>query len=791
MTGKQHHSSNQRNMMIPILFLDRRQLKSPLQSPPQPTRVSIRLRVLLCLLFLIPTYLFTPLAIFAQAPPIKEDRTAIQNAHDFYYSQKYSEAIEAYQVLLKTPLHQHSKDEIRMNLGRSYEKLGDDAMALQSFQAVIDDNPDGSYASQAVHRIGALFRDRYQYKEAITRCRQLANKYPKTQTAAIARYLVAQYTFADGGYDEAIESYRSFLNDFPTSPYRNSALNSLIRLYRIRHRYADAEKLIRTELSHKPNDVNLMDQLAGLYKAQEKYDEALSLYRTALDQNPTNTDILKKLGELYAERGQQDLAAEQWAKIVQDDPDQAYRYQQLGSIYTSHQMYEKAVEAYETALNLSPNSAQLYNRLVDVYKIQGQVDMAVNTCLRALSIVDIGYSGRDTLIQSMAEIYEGAQQERLFEEIIDRLQVTLRTDSQNPSLVLSLAEAYFYRGSLDLALRTFKQLHQLYAADRGRLLEKYAQILERNKNPKAADFYQAIAELFPNTHLAWVAQMKLVRFYERWGQWNDALAVLTSMTRRNNQPSAQLLLGHVWLHGIRDPGAALQVYQALANQPLSTDQKIQIQLGVATCYILQGKSNKAEIALRPIVDGNSNFKADAQKLIGDAYLLRGDIEAAVAAYKRVLDIAMSNPLSNDSLDRIVLIQSNSDYSNEPLKRYLEAMQSDLNGDTEEALQLCQETMKEYPTALIVDDLWMLIGGIHEREARYTDAIAAYQQVTVLEESSIAAEAIAKIADIYRWELDAPDKAQETYSILIQDYPESVIVAYARQQLDALMKEKAE
>ena len=776
-------------MMIPTLFLDRQQLKLPAQSPPQPTRVGIRLRALLCLLFLIPTYLFIPLATFAQAPPIKEDRIAIQNAHDFYYSQKYSEAIEAYQVLLKTPLHQRSKDEIRMNLGRSYEKLGDDAMALQSFQAVIDDNPDGSYASQAVHRIGALFRDRYQYKEAITRCRQLANKYPKTQTAAIARYLVAQYTFADGGYDEAIENYRGFLNDFPTSPYRNSALNSLIRLYRIRHRYTDAEKLIRAELSHKPNDINLMDQLAGLYKAQEKYDEALSLYRTALDQNPNNTDILKKLGELYAERGQQDLAAEQWAKIVQDDPDQAYRYQQLGSIYTSHQMYEEAVEAYETALNLSPKNAQLYNRLADVYKIQGQVDMAVNTCLRALSVVDIGYSGRDTLIQSMTEIYEGAQQEHLFEEIIDRLQVTLGADSQNPSLVLSLAEVYFYRGNLDLALRTFKRLHQLYAADRGRILEKYAQILERNKNPKAADFYQAIAELFPNTHLAWIAQMKLVRFYERWGRWDDALTVLISMTRRSNQPSAQLLLGQVWLHGIRDPGAALQVYQALANQPLSTDQKIQIQLGVATCYILQGKSNEAEIALRPIADGNSNFKVDAQKLIGDAYLLRGDIEAAVAAYKRVLDIAMSNPLSNDSLDRIVLIQSNSDYSNEPLKRYLEAMQSDLSGDTEEALQLCQETMKEYQTALIVDDLWMLIGGIHEREARYTDAIAAYQQVTVLEESPIAAEATAKIADIYRSELDAPDKAQETYSTLIQDYPESVIVAYARQQLDALMKEK--
>ena len=789
MTAKQYHSNKQRNMATVTLFLDCQHLKLSLQRQPQPTKIGIRWGIFLYLLFLIPTYFLTPLTTFAQSPPIKEDQIAIQNAHDFYYSQKYSEAIEAYQALLKTPLQQHSKDAIRMNLGGSYAKLGDDAMALQSFHAVVDDDPDGSYASQAVHRIGALFRDRYQYKEAIIRCRQLANKYPKTQTAAIARYLIAQYIFADGGYDEAIENYRSFLNDFPTSPYRTSALNSLIRLYRIRHRYADAEQLIRDELRQKPSDASLMDRLAGLYKAQGKYDEALSLYRTALDQNPKNTDILKKLGELYAERGQQDLAAEQWTKIVQDDPDQAYRYQQLGSIYTSHQMYQKAVEAYETAISLSPKDAQLYNRLGDVYKIQGQVNMAVNTYLRALSVVDIGYSGRDTLVQSMAEIYEGEQRKRLFEQVIDRLQATLQVDSRNPSLVLSLAEVYFYSENLDLALTHFKRLHQLYPADRGRILEKYAQILERNKNPKAADFYQAVAELFPNTHFAWTAQMKLVRFYERWERWDDALTVLTRMTQWSDQPSAQLLLGRVWLHGIRAPGAALQVYQGLANQLLSIDQATQVQLGMATCYILQGKSDEAERTLRPIADGNSNLKADAQKLIGDAHLFRGDVEAAVAAYKRVLNIAMSNPLSNDSLDRIVLIQSNSDYSNEPLKRYLKALRSDLRGETEAALRLCQETMEEYPTALIVDDLWTLIGGIHQREARYTDAIAAYQQVTVLEDSPIAAEATAKIADIYRWQLDEPDKAQETYSALIQDYPESVIVAYARQQLDALMKLK--
>ncbi|MCZ6679574.1 MAG: tetratricopeptide repeat protein [Candidatus Poribacteria bacterium] len=742
------------------------------------------------LLYLLCPILFCVLisaTAFAQNRTIQEDYNAIQNAHDLYYAKKYAEAVAAYQALLKTPLHKNSKDSIRMNLGRCYTSLGDDALALKSFQAVIDDDPNGSYASQAVHQIGSLFRQRYQYKEAIRGCQQLVSKYPKTQTESTARYLIAQYLSADGRYDESIENYLSFLNDFPNSPYRVSALHSLVHLYRVRHRHADAEKLLQTHLRQKPNDVDLMEKLATLYKEQGKYAEALDLYRAALQQNPNNTSILKQLGELYAQQGQRDLAVHEWSKIIQNDSNKSYQYQQLGGIYTSHQMYEEAIQAYEDALRINPKTAYLYNRLADVYKIQGQVDMAVNTYLRALRAVDIGYSGRDTVIKSMAEIYEGEQQERLFEQITQQLQKNLEAEPQNLGLVLSLAEVFFYQGDLEASLEYFKRLRQLYPADRGRILEKYAQILERNQQPQAADFYQAIVTLFPNTHLAWSSQMKLVRFYERREQWSDALAILTTMTQQNSDSAAQLLLGDVWLHGIHDVEAALQTYQRLASQPLTPPQRAQVQLGIATCYILQGKSAAAEDILRPVADGTGKLKAEAQKLIGDAQLFRGDLEAAVAAYKSVLDIAMADPLSNDALDRIVLIQSNSDYSNEPLKRYLKALQSDLSGQTEAALTLCQQTMKEYPTALIVDDLWMLIGDIHQRREGYADAIVAYQEITALEASSIAAEAKTKIADIYRWQLGDLPEAQKTYSALIADYPESVIVAYARQQLDEIMK----
>ena len=735
---------------------------------------------------LILIFLLISVATDAQNQNNQEDYNAIQSAHQFYYDRRYSEALEAYQGLLKKTLNQNTKDSIRINMGQCHAKLGDDTSATRILQEIINDDPNGSYASQAVSQIGNLFVRRYQYKEAILACKQLANKYPKTKAAAIANYLIGQYLYSSGQYDEAIKGYRKFLDDFPTSPYRSSALYSLVRLYINQQQYAEAEELLRERLRQNPNDTDLIKQLAGLYKEQGKRDEALSLYRIALENNPTDTNAIEKLGELYAELGQREQAIKEWSKITQSHPDQPYRHQQLGAIYTSNQMYEEAIENYETALRLNPKSASLYRQLADIYKIQGKIDKAVETYLKALRMVDIGYSGRSVTVEEIAALYEGEQRDTLFERIITQVQGALKGEPQNPNLVLSLAELFFFHGRLDLALENFKRLAELHQTDHGQILEKYAQLLERNKHPKAVDYYKAIATLFPTGHLAWDSRLKLARLHEQMGQWQEALTVLTNMPSLDT--SARLLLGHVWLHGIRDVEAALQVYQPLANLSLTTQQQQKVRLGLAECRILQGQYALARDILVSVADGDSTFKANARKLIGDTYLFAGYFEEAIAEYKKVLEASVSDPVSNDALARIILIQSNSDYAYVPLHNYVKALHANLNGKTDEAMEQSQKTIEEYPKALVVDELWLLLGEIHQRNQAYPQAIAAYQQV-VASESPSAAEALVKVAGIYHDQLNQPEQAHKTYTALIRDYPESVIVDYARRQIDELVKLK--
>ncbi len=712
------------------------------------------------------------------------DPAAIENAHRLYYARQYPEAIEAYQALLKTALSRDSKDEIRMNLGQCHAKRGDDGLAIQTFQAVIEDDPDGSYATQATHQIGNLFIQRYQYTEAIRICKKLAETYPETRTAALAEYLIAQYFHTQGKQALATEGYRRYLEDYPTSPYAISAIYNLIALYTETKNYADAEALIRNQLRKNPKDTDMMEKLGDLFKAQGKGEEALSLYTAALVHAPEDISLREKLGGLYAEKGQLEQAIEEWARIVESNPEGAHRHQQAAQIYKSHRMYDKAIESYRQAIKLNPGSAYLYAQLAGVYKIQGRINLAVGTCLEGLRKVEPGYSGREALIEGIADIYEGERRRRLFEQVIEQVKGYVNRDPRNPKFVLALAEFYFYHDRHDLALEQFKRLPQLYAADQGRILHKYGVLLQRAEQPAAASFFLAIIEIFPNARIARESRLRLARLYERGGLWHEAIDVLTAVKMPDIK--MRFLLARLLLHGIHDIDRALPIYQALLNQSLPATGRTEAQLGVAECHLLRGQYVLARKLLERAVSSGGQLRAAAQKLIGDSYLFQGDFETAAAEYKKALNYSSSDAASNDALDRMILIQSNSDYVNVPLNGYVRGLKANLNGEPEEALRICREIIEAYPEAAIVDDAWLLIGNIHKRSGRHGDAIAAYEKV-VSEQRLTAAEGLSKIAAVYHRGLRNTKKALETYRQLIRDYPDSVIVPYARQQIDALAK----
>ncbi|MDE0087152.1 MAG: tetratricopeptide repeat protein, partial [Candidatus Poribacteria bacterium] len=203
------------------------------------------------------------------------------------------------------------------------------------------------------------------------------------------------------------------------------------------------------------------------------------------------------------------------------------------------------------------------------------------------------------------------------------------------------------------------------------------------------------------------------------------------------------------------------------------------------CHLRLKRYTLARQVLTPIADSTNRLSATARKLIGDSYFFATEFDNAVAEYRKAISLSKSDKLTNDALERIVLIQDNTDYFTIPLTDYANALQFHLTGNIEAAITQCEDTISLYPKSLIVDDVWMLLGSIYRSQNAYGDALHSYQQI-VSQEGPLAAEALTQIAEIYQKKRDFSN-AVDTYTTLLTTYPDNSIVPHARQQLDKITK----
>ncbi len=722
---------------------------------------------------------------------------AIEAANEHYYERRYAEAIQAYKALLEAPLQQDEKGNIRIRLGVSYMKRALDADAKNIFKEMIDENPNSSYAIQAMHRLAALYWQRYQFKEAILQSKQILKQYPGTSVASTAAYLIAQYEDALNNYKAAVDAYRYFLDNFPNSPYRSSAKDALIELYTQNKDYATAEKLIKARMETNPNDSTVVEKLGVLYQRQGEHAKALALYRNALKQNNTNTNLRKKLGALYAELGKTKQAVAEWKKLVNRETDIAERHRQLGMLYLSHKMYPEAIVSYRQAIRIEPKNSYLYIQLASVYKVQGLLEDAAMVYVEALQKVGMEHNQREAILFAMQDIYQPetdtavnkAPKNPIMAKLIAHIEKQRREQPRNVNLTLTLAELLFHDGQPQDALETFRQLHQNYPTYTEIALDRYATFLERSEHPAATDFYKTLTQISTHEGRNRQAKRKLTQIFQKMEKWDEAVELLNGKDNTtlplSDAIQTQIRLGQMQLRGLRAPKAAEITFQRLLTYRLNTSQLIKIEFGIAECHLLLKRYSLAQEILERIASGDNKFRATAHKLLGDSYFYANDFDKADEEYRQVILISKSEEITNDVLERIVLIQTHPDYFKIPLTDYATVLQLYLSGETDAAIQQCKQTFETHPQALIIDDIWLLLGNIYRNIRKDTESLDAYEQVVVMH-SARAAEALIAIAEIYQRQGDF-DNAISAYTTLITNYPENVMTVYARQQLDEITR----
>lgn len=155
---------------------------------------------------------------------------------------------------------------------------------------------------------------------------------------------------AAGRHDEAEQSYREALEDYPGY---GDALFNLGVLAKLKGRPDEAAQWFRAYLERRPESPDAMSELAGLLLQAGEAAEALALYRKALALIPGDAALLYKAGvvcQQYLDRP--DLAVGFFEESVSTNPAQYAAWINLGRVLRSLQRWDDAMKAFSRALHL-------------------------------------------------------------------------------------------------------------------------------------------------------------------------------------------------------------------------------------------------------------------------------------------------------------------------------------------------------------------------------------------------------------------------------------------------------
>ena len=730
-----------------------------------------------------------------------EAAKAFQFAERLQAEGKAQEAISAYEEILKRHPGTALKNDILIEMARSYNRLGDDDSAIRTYLKLISDNPDSTEASQAVSLMVNLYAQRYRFDEVIAMSRHLTQQFPETKVAAMALYRIAGYLYSQRKFQEAVREYENFIDQFPESTMRSTAFNRLISLYIREGMFEEAERRLMNVLAQNPKDSTYMlRQLALVYQKQSKYDRALDLYQRILVATPNDVDIYEQLGELYAERGDKERAVAEWSKITKSAPGQYSRHQMLAYILKSHGFHDQAAAEYRKAIDLQPTISYLYTQLADVYVVEKQFGSAIDIYLDALVRFPINHPNRSNITTTMLEL---CNLEGLCDEVISRLRAYLIQSPGNIPALLTLADVYFHQDNFDDSLQQFRILASLYP-DKGELLFDRAEILERERqSDPAIKFYQTVLDLFPGSGISLHALMRIGQLKSRLQQ---PQAAITSLQRildfrfaildsgiQNLLLSAYILIGDIYLQQLHDVKGALSTYTEAKREMEASPNKttvsyVQLHLRLAECYRLMGEYDTAENVLDSIQTKHQSRSITAQiaKSRGDCYFSRGDFDSALTQYQEAIRWVMNEDWVNDSLDKIALIKEYSDHGSAAalLRTHAQIEKLRKLGRYSEALALAEE---EHSKGISTDRIQLEIGDLMVLQMKPVEAISAYEEL-IQSHSPLAPEAQFRIAGIYWQQLGKSKQAIGEYSVLIENYPDSILVADARKQIRQLASE---
>lgn len=532
----------------------------------------------------------------------------------YFANDEYTRALETFE--LAAEMTDMDPDLIRQaRFQKAWVQYSNQAyrQAQPEFQEVYENSPDSELGREALFWSADSHYQLQAYGPASSQYSQFINENPEHELVGAAKYALGWAYFMMGDFENATEPLIDFMENY--EPPR-------IALY--------------------PYDTDTKLRVGDAFYAQGEYSQALEFYNDAVGAEPGGDYAMFQVGNSYYRMNRNFEAVTQFRRMIRIYPYSGLREQaqyNIAYIYLNTGNYDQAVEEFQTVIEQFPGTewaARAQYNIGDAYYNAGDYERAIEE----YSYVLEQYPRSEYIIEAINGIQFAQLSAGYEDESTDVLEQFLNenpTSATADRLRFRQAENTLQSGDYEAAVAEFRQYLRI-TNNESQMPDSYFNMadayLRLDDKDGAADAYRTIIEDFPNSERAAASMAELGQIYLDTGEYEQAKQVYENLADTDSRylQEAYLGMGNADL-AMGDNSSARQNYERVLSINEDNDAA---RTGVGKVLLEDERMEEARRFFRMVAENNSTaVGAEAQFLLGRAYMIEGERESALEEFARV------------------------------------------------------------------------------------------------------------------------------------------------------------
>ncbi|MCZ7554811.1 MAG: tetratricopeptide repeat protein [Bacteroidia bacterium] len=586
----------------------------------------------------------------------------------------------------------------------------------------------------------------------------------------------------------------------------------LAQTYEQGGKHEEALRYYQRLLAERPSNSAYFDGVRRTLTTLKRYDEALSALNDRLRVFPNEEQLYVHRGGLYMLRDRKDSARADWDKAISINPKNSQVYSLIADHCLNARLYDEAVN-YLRSGRKALNAPQLFTfEIARACAMNMNIDCSMDEYLQYLRTVPQALYQIQQHISMFSDIPDA------FETAVRRCRAAVKEHSGDITLRFLLSWMYQERKDYAMALDVIKDIDKLNNAGGMEILRFAGRAYDDGAFRVAADAYKHITEEYRNANFLPQVDYQYARCIEAL-QEQAALPEDLLPASGTRYPSTEAVASYQGAIALYE-----EVARKWAGQPVASESLYRIGYikfrhfgdNDGALEILRGIS-----AARRTVFG----KADADVLIGDILIAKGDLDGALTQYTSVLqspqlerssrnsvwfkiaevhffkgefDTALVElgpltedvqvDIANDALELSALMQQYRMPGEVPLQRFARARLAERQNKFAEAEALLADIIEQYSSNDIVDLAYLERAEVLGTMQRFDDAAAMYRDfLAKRDESFLRDRGLYLLAEITELRLNDTATALTLYQQLLDAHPYSQFAPQARAHIVRLRK----